>query len=302
VPKVSGWSVDKIFLHAGFLTGVLPASPARKGGVKGSYTKMFFFLSGKPRQKGGEASQSTAQMITLAHLTKRFGRLTAVNDISLEVRPGEIFGLLGPNGAGKTTTIKMIAGIMEPTAGVIVIDGKDMAEDPVGAKQVTGFIPDRGFLYEKLSGVEFLQFSASLYGMDDAYSRARIAELLALFEMEDWAGDFIEGYSHGMKQRLVMSAALIHEPKVIVVDEPMVGLDPKGARLVKTVFRSLAQKGVTILMSTHTLAVAEEMCDRIGIIHDGRLIALGTVSELRQKVGGKENNLEAVFLRLTANG
>jgi ABC-2 type transport system ATP-binding protein len=241
-------------------------------------------------------------MITLAHLTKRFGRLTAVNDISLEVRPGEIFGLLGPNGAGKTTTIKMIAGIMEPTAGVIVIDGKDMAEDPVGAKQVTGFIPDRGFLYEKLSGIEFLQFSASLYGMDDAYSRARIAELLALFEMEDWAGDFIEGYSHGMKQRLVMSAALIHEPKVIVVDEPMVGLDPKGARLVKTVFRSLAQKGVTILMSTHTLAVVEEMCDRIGIIHDGRLIALGTVSELRQKVGGKEINLEAVFLRLTADG
>jgi ABC-2 type transport system ATP-binding protein len=240
-------------------------------------------------------------MITLAHLTKRFGRLTAVNDISLEVRPGEIFGLLGPNGAGKTTTIKMIAGIMEPTEGVIVIDGKDMAEDPVGAKQVTGFIPDRGFLYEKLSGIEFLQFVASLYGMDDVYSRERIAELLALFEMEDWAGDFIEGYSHGMKQRLVMSAALIHEPKVIVVDEPMVGLDPKGARVVKTVFRSLAQKGVTILMSTHTLAVAEEMCDRIGIIHGGRLIALGTVSELRQKVGGKEINLEAVFLRLTAD-
>ena len=238
-------------------------------------------------------------MITLAHLTKRFGRLTAVNDISLEVHPGEIFGLLGPNGAGKTTTIKMIAGIMEPTEGVIVIDGKDMDEDPVGAKQVTGFIPDRGFLYEKLTGIEFLQFVASLYGMDDAYSRARIAELLALFEMEDWAGDFIEGYSHGMKQRLVMSAALIHEPRVIVVDEPMVGLDPKGARLVKTVFRSLAQEGVTILMSTHTLAVAEEMCDRVGIIHDGRLIALGTVSELRQKVGGKEINLEAVFLRLT---
>jgi len=241
-------------------------------------------------------------MITLAHLTKRFGKLTAVNDISLEVRPGEIFGLLGPNGAGKTTTIKMIAGVMEPTEGVIVIDGKDMAEDPVGAKQVTGFIPDRGFLYEKLTGMEFLEFVASLYGMDDVYSRARIAELLALFEMEDWAGDFIEGYSHGMKQRLVMSAALIHEPKVIVVDEPMVGLDPKGARLVKTVFRSLAQKGVTILMSTHTLAVAEEMCDRIGIIHDGRLIALGTVSELRQKVGGKEISLEAVFLRLTEDG
>ena len=238
-------------------------------------------------------------MITLTHLTKRFGSLTAVNDISLEVRPGEIFGFLGPNGAGKTTTIKMIAGVMEPTEGVIVIDGKDMAEDPVGAKQVTGFIPDRGFLYEKLSGVEFLEFVASLYGMDDARSKERIKGLLALFEMQDWAGDLIEGYSHGMKQRLVMSAALVHEPKVIVVDEPMVGLDPKGSRLVKALFRSMADKGVTIFMSTHTLGVAEEMCDRIGIIHAGRLIAVGTASELRQKAGGQEINLEAVFLRLT---
>ncbi len=238
-------------------------------------------------------------MITLTHLTKRFGSLTAVNDISLEVRPGEIFGFLGPNGAGKTTTIKMIAGVMEPTEGVIVIDGKDMAEDPVGAKQVTGFIPDRGFLYEKLSGVEFLEFVASLYGMDDARSKERIKALLALFEMQDWAGDLIEGYSHGMKQRLVMSAALVHEPKVIVVDEPMVGLDPKGSRLVKALFRSMADKGVTIFMSTHTLGVAEEMCDRIGIIHAGRLIAVGTASELRQKAGGHEINLEAVFLRLT---
>jgi len=238
-------------------------------------------------------------MITLAHLTKRFGSLTAVNDISLEVRPGEIFGFLGPNGAGKTTTIKMIAGVMEPTEGMIVIDGKDMAEDPLGAKQVTGFIPDRGFLYEKLSGVEFLEFVASLYGMDDARSKERIKAMLALFEMQDWAGDLIEGYSHGMKQRLVMSAALVHEPKVIVVDEPMVGLDPKGSRLVKAVFRSMADKGVTIFMSTHTLGVAEEMCDRIGIIHAGRLIAVGTASELRQKAGGDEINLEAVFLRLT---
>jgi ABC-2 type transport system ATP-binding protein len=238
-------------------------------------------------------------MITLAHLTKRFGSLTAVNDISLEVRPGEIFGFLGPNGAGKTTTIKMIAGVMEPTEGMIVIDGKDMAEDPLGAKQVTGFIPDRGFLYEKLSGVEFLEFVASLYGMDDARSKERIKAMLALFEMQDWAGDLIEGYSHGMKQRLVMSAALVHEPKVIVVDEPMVGLDPKGSRLVKALFRSMADKGVTIFMSTHTLGVAEEMCDRIGIIHAGRLIAVGTASELRQKAGGDEINLEAVFLRLT---
>ncbi len=237
-------------------------------------------------------------MIRLLHLTKRFGRLTAVNDLSLDIPRGEIFGFLGPNGAGKTTTIKMMAGILQPTGGTVIIDGKNLAEDPVGAKQVTGFIPDRGFLYEKLSGIEFLRFVGSLYGMDDRRSEARIRELLSLFEMDQWSGDLIESYSHGMKQRLVMSAALIHEPKVIVVDEPMVGLDPKGARLVKTIFKALASKGVSIFMSTHTLVVAEEMCDRIGIIHEGRLIALGTALELRQKAGAEEHDLEAVFLKL----
>jgi ABC-2 type transport system ATP-binding protein len=238
-------------------------------------------------------------MIRLLHLTKRFGGLTAVNDVSLEIPAGEIFGFLGPNGAGKTTTIKMMVGILEPTEGTVIINGKNLTEDPVGAKQVTGFIPDRGFLYEKLSGIEFLYFVASLYGMDERRSQARIRELLALFEMDHWGGDLIESYSHGMKQRLVMSAALIHEPKVIVVDEPMVGLDPKGARLVRTIFKSLADKGVTIFMSTHTLAVAEEMCDRIGIIHEGRLIAVGSPLELRRKAGAEKHNLEAVFLKLT---
>ena len=238
-------------------------------------------------------------MIRLIHLTKRFGRLTAVNDVSLEIPKGEIFGFLGPNGAGKTTTIKMMAGILEPTEGSVIIDGKNLAEDPVGAKQATGFIPDRGFLYEKLSGIEFLQFIASLYGMDKRCSEARITELLAVFEMEAWGGDLIESYSHGMKQRIVMSAALIHEPKVIVVDEPMVGLDPKGARLVKTIFNSLAGKGVSIFMSTHTLVVAEEMCDRIGIIHEGKLIAVGTALDLRKKANADEQDLEFVFLKLT---
>jgi len=238
-------------------------------------------------------------MISLIHLTKRYGRLTAVDDLSLEIPAGEIFGFLGPNGAGKTTTIKMMAGILQPTDGTIIIDGKDLAEDPVGAKQVTGFIPDRGFLYEKLTGVECLQFVASLYSIDQGRMEARIKELVALFEMDEWAGDLIESYSHGMKQRIVMSAALIHEPKVIVVDEPMVGLDPKGGRLVKGLFRSLANTGVSIFMSTHALAIAEEVCDRIGIIHEGCLIAVGTASELRQKAGAEERSLEAVFLKLT---
>jgi ABC-2 type transport system ATP-binding protein len=238
-------------------------------------------------------------MIRLIHVTKRFGRLTAVNDLTLEVSSGEIFGFLGPNGAGKTTTIKMMAGVLQPTEGAIIIDGKDLSEDPAGAKQVMGFVPDRGFLYEKLSGIECLQFVASLYGMDHGRVEARIRELVTLFEMDDWAEDLIESYSHGMKQRLVMSAALIHDPKVIVVDEPMVGLDPKAARLVKGIFNSLASNGVSIFMSTHTLAIAEEMCDRIGIIHEGHLIALGTASELRQKAGAEGRDLETVFLRLT---
>jgi ABC-2 type transport system ATP-binding protein len=241
-------------------------------------------------------------MITLSHLTKRFGRLTAVNDINLELGPGEIFGFLGPNGAGKTTTIKMIAGILEPTEGSVFVDSKNLAQDPVGAKQVTGFIPDRSFLYEKLSGIEFLQFVASLYGLDDSHLEARMKQLLALFEMGDWAGDLIESYSHGMRQRLVISAALIHEPKVIVVDEPMVGLDPRGAKLVKSIFRSMANKGVTVFMSTHTLALAEEMCHRIGIINKGRMIAVGTPSELRETAGGRGKDLEAVFLELTYEG
>ncbi len=241
-------------------------------------------------------------MITLIHLTKCFGDLVAVNDVSLELGAGEIFGFLGPNGAGKTTTIKMIAGVLAPTSGTIIVDGKDLTEDPIGAKQVTGFIPDRSFLYEKLTGIEFLQFVTSLYGMDNGSSRDKIGQVLALFEMESWAGELIEGYSHGMKQRLVISAALIHDPKVIVVDEPMVGLDPRGARLVKRIFKSLAKDGVTIFLSTHTLAIVEELCHRIGIIHEGRLIALGTASELKKRAGKEQgNDLEAVFLRLTGD-
>lgn len=238
-------------------------------------------------------------MIRLIHLTKRFGELCAVNDLNLDIPAGEIFGFLGPNGAGKTTTIKMMAGILKPTEGTVVINGRDIAADPVGAKQATGFIPDRAFLYEKLSGVEFLQFVSSLYGLDKSRSEARIVELLTLFEMGHWAQDLIESYSHGMKQRVVMAASLVHDPKVIVVDEPMVGLDPKGARLVKNLFRSLANDGVSIFMSTHTLAIAEEMCDRIGIIHEGRLIAVGAPSELKTKAGADGHNLETVFLGLT---
>lgn len=239
-------------------------------------------------------------MIRLVDLTKRYGRLKAVDCINLEIKPGEIFGFLGPNGAGKTTTIKMIAGLLKPTCGTVIIDGKDILTNPIEAKRVIGFIPDRPFLYEKLTGREFLRFIADIYGTNKNRCESRISELLEIFELTGWGDELIESYSHGMKQRLVMSAALIHDPKAIVVDEPMVGLDPKGARLVKEIFRTISSRGAAIFMSTHTMEIAEEMCDRIAIIQGGKVIALGTIGELRDRVtNAKDQRLESVFLALT---
>jgi ABC-2 type transport system ATP-binding protein len=237
-------------------------------------------------------------MIELTNLVKKYGAFTAVDGVSLEVAAGEIHGFLGPNGAGKTTTIRMIAGLLKPTAGRIVIAGHDLAAEPEAAKATLGFIPDRPFLYEKLTAVEFLRFHAGLFGIEDGVSH-RIDELLELFELRDWGGELVESFSHGMKQRLVMCAAFLHRPQALVVDEPMVGLDPRGARLIKQVFREAARKGMAILMSTHTLEVAQEMCDHISIILHGRIIARGTVDELRTLAGGKDEQLTPVFLKLT---
>jgi ABC-2 type transport system ATP-binding protein len=238
-------------------------------------------------------------MITLIDLTKKFGEFTAVDRLNLSVNQGELFGFLGPNGAGKTTTLRMMAGVLKPTGGRIIIDSKDMAEHPLECKRVIGFIPDRPFLYEKLTGREVLQFIAGIYGLSQDGLERRMVQLFELFEIGSWRDDLVESYSHGMKQRLVMVTALIHQPRVIIIDEPMVGLDPKAAKLVKRVFRSLCQKGVTIFMSTHTLQVAEEMCDRIGIIHQGRLIALGTMKDLREMSGMQAKELEEVYFKLT---
>lgn len=238
-------------------------------------------------------------MIKLINLTKFYRGLRAVDQINLEIRKGVCFGFLGPNGAGKTTTIKMIAGVLKPTKGQIIIDGHDLAKDPSAAKQCVGFIPDRPFMYEKLTGLELLYFVADLYSLDSTpMLNRRIGDLLELFELRHWEGELIESYSHGMKQRLIMCAALVHQPKVLIVDEPMVGLDPKGARLVKNIFRDQAEKGTTLFMSTHSLEVAEEVCDEIAIIQKGRIIVRGTAGELREQagMGGK---LEDVFLRLT---
>jgi ABC-2 type transport system ATP-binding protein len=238
-------------------------------------------------------------MIDLRNLTKLFGDIVAVNRLNLSVSEGEIFGFIGPNGAGKTTTLRMMGGVLAPTEGSVIIDGIDMAEEPEKAKKRIGFIPDRPFLYEKLTGMEFLRFTADLYGIGDGEFPEKSEKILKQFSLHHWADELVESYSHGMKQRLIISAAILHDPKVIVVDEPMVGLDPAGTRMVKSLFRDLAGKGTTIFMSTHTLGVAEDVCDRIGIIHRGSLIATGTVEELMLRAQVREGDLEEVFMILT---
>jgi ABC-2 type transport system ATP-binding protein len=238
-------------------------------------------------------------MIELINLTKTFKGLRAVDRINLTVNQGIIFGFLGPNGAGKTTTIKMMAGVLKPTGGQVIINGMDLAREPSAVKRYVGFIPDRPFLYEKLSGLEFLYFIAGLYHLNPTESLKNwILELLALFDLSHWKEELIESYSHGMKQRLVMCSALLTRPKVLIVDEPMVGLDPKAARLVKDIFRDQSRKGATIFMSTHSLEVAEEVCDGIAIIQAGRIVARGTADSLRQQTG-VNGNLEHIFLKLT---
>lgn len=238
-------------------------------------------------------------MIRLEGLTKLFGSFTAVDRIDLHVPRGELFGFLGPNGAGKTTTLRMIAGILRPTAGRIWIGGDDLIAQPMAAKSRLGFIPDRPFVYEKLTGSEFLRFVAGLFGHDGQKVEYRINELLNLFELSAWKDELVESYSHGMRQKLIISSALIHRPECIVVDEPMVGLDPKGARLLKDIFRGFADRNGTVLMSTHTLEVAEAMCDRIGIIQEGRIVACGSMDDLRRQTAAGDVSLEELFLKLT---
>jgi ABC-2 type transport system ATP-binding protein len=242
----------------------------------------------------------TQDIVRLSGLHKKYGDFTAVDRIDLDVPYGQIFGVLGPNGAGKTTTLRMITGLLKPTSGSIRIDGFDMESDAVAAKKVTGFIPDRPYVYDKLTAFEYLKFIGGLYRMPSNLVAQRIRETLDIFELREWGDNLIEGFSHGMKQRLVFAGALLPNPKLLVVDEPMVGLDPKGHRLVKTLFQDLAHdQGMTILLSTHTLEVAEEVCDQIAIINHGRIIARGTLTELRTESGADDGTLEQVFLRLT---
>ena len=241
-------------------------------------------------------------MIRLENLSKHYGRLAAVDSLNLEVQRGEIFGFLGPNGAGKTTTIRVMMGILRATSGRVTLGGYDVEQEPEKAKAITGFIPDRPFIYEKLSGREFLKFVGSLHRVDAALLQRRIPELLEHFELSDWKDELVESYSHGMKQRLVLCASLIHQPKILIVDEPMVGIDPRGTRMLKDLFLSLAKKGTTLFLSTHSISIAEEICQRIGIIHKGKLIASGTMADLYRLAKVKEGRLESVFLELTRDG
>jgi len=241
-------------------------------------------------------------MIRIENLSKHYGRLAAVDSLNLEVRPGEIFGFLGPNGAGKTTTIRVMMGILKPTSGRVTLGGHDVEREPERAKAITGFVPDRPFIYEKLSGSEFLQFVGSLHRVPAQELHRRIGELLEEFELLEWRDELVESYSHGMKQRLVLCASLIHQPEILIVDEPMVGIDPKGAKKLKDLFLSLARRGTTIFLSTHSIGVAEEICQRIGIIHKGRLIASGNMPDLYRLARVEKAGLESAFLELTRDG
>jgi len=238
-------------------------------------------------------------MIQIKGLTKKYGSFTAVDAIDLEVPRGQIVGFLGPNGAGKTTTLRMIAGILRPTAGWVTIGGVNIVDQPAEAKAMMGYIPDRPFIYEKLTGAEFLRFVAGLHGQAGEVVERRAHELLALFDLLEWRDELVESYSHGMRQKLIISSAFLHRPQVIVVDEPMVGLDPKAARILKDLFREYVGRGNTIMMSTHTMEVAESLCDRIAIIHGGRIRAAGTMQELYASVEAGARGLEELFLRLT---
>jgi len=245
---------------------------------------------------------ATPDMLQLKGVVKRYGGFTAVNGIDLTVPRGEIFGFLGPNGAGKTTTIRMVAGVLQPTAGKIFIGGNDLGAHPMQAKSRIGYIPDRPYLYEKLSGGEFLRFVAGLWGKDEHSSEERANGLLEVFSLSEWKDELIESYSHGMRQKLLITSALIHQPELIVVDEPMVGLDPRSARILKDLFRAFANRGGTVFLSSHTLEVVEAVCDRIAIIRGGDIIAKGTMDDLRGQIDSGEAHLEEIFLKMTGSG
>ncbi|MBE3118373.1 MAG: ABC transporter ATP-binding protein [Candidatus Atribacteria bacterium] len=238
-------------------------------------------------------------LIETRNLVKLYGDKMAVNNVSLEVNGGEVFGFLGPNGAGKTTTIKMIVGLLQPTSGTVKVAGYDVQTQPLLAKASSGYVPDTPNLYAKLTGRELLRFVGDLYDLDRKQVAQRTDELLRMFDLTTAADDTVDSYSHGMQQKASLASALMHDPKVLVLDEPTVGLDPKSARLIKDILRQMAERGAAVFLSTHILEIAERMCDRIGIINKGELVAVGTMNELRSLGKAGEVSLEDIFLGLT---
>ena len=238
-------------------------------------------------------------MIEFENVTRSYGNKVAVKDLTLRVAGGELFAFLGPNGAGKTTSIKMIAGLLRPNRGCVRVCGYDVVKQTRQTNQRISYIPDEPYLYDKLTGREFLQFIAELYGLDGRAADNKIGQQIDYFDLADFLDDLAETFSHGMRQRLVFAAALLHDPEVLVVDEPMVGLDPRNIRLVKDMLRARVAAGAAVFMSTHTLAIAEEICDRIGIIDRGQLLFTGTLPELRQELYKQDTSLEQLFLELT---
>ncbi len=242
---------------------------------------------------------ASLSLIETRSLVKRYGDKVAVNNVSYDVKAGEIFGFLGPNGAGKTTTIKIIVGLLRPSSGSVSVAGYDVQMQPLQAKAASGYVPDTPNLYAKLTGRELLRFVGDLYNLDRQLAMRRIDELLRTFDLLGAADDTIDSYSHGMQQKTALAAALMHDPRVLVLDEPTVGLDPKSARLIKDILRQMAERGTAVFLSTHILEIAERMCDRIGIINEGKLIAVGTMEELRTLDKSGQASLEDIFLSLT---
>jgi ABC-2 type transport system ATP-binding protein len=240
-----------------------------------------------------------ASLIETRNLVKKYGDKLAVKDVSLSVHGGEVFGFLGPNGAGKTTTIKVIVGLLQPTSGTVTVSGYDIQAQPLPAKAASGYVPDTPNLYAKLTGRELLRFVGDLYNLDRSRVAQRTEELLRVLDLAEAADNTIDSYSHGMQQKASLAAALMHDPKVLVLDEPTVGLDPKSARLIKDLLRQMAERGAAVFLSTHILEIAERMCDRIGIINKGELVAVGTMDELRSLGKAGEVSLEDIFLGLT---
>jgi ABC-2 type transport system ATP-binding protein len=236
-------------------------------------------------------------MLETRDLSRRYGKILALDNLNLTIAPGQIFGLLGHNGAGKTTTIKLMTGLLRPTSGTVLVGGHDIRTDPQAAKRLIGYVADEPYLYEKLTPVEFLRFNGELYGVPPEELPGRIDRLLSLFDLTSRSQTLIEGFSHGMKQKTALAGALVHDPAVLFLDEPTVGLDPRGARMLKEVLRRLAARGMTIVLSTHILEIAERLCDRVAILFKGRLAASGTLDELRLTSG--EKTLEEIFLEMT---